>query len=323
MNTHIDYSELFEMFLLLRQQFSDERFRPFNPVMTSVSNNLSREQLEIIYILGILTNGYLSALRVLINDNSLTLMDLVSDPSLLFISNEDVINDERVIDQYENRLEAYHSNESLKMSTGQLLKDLWSDYVCREKANHSRKLFDKIEAIRSEVNDGNSLFYLESLSDRLFLDNKNIHFRIKPELKMKISDITDIAILPSIFASRDLTFWYSGNKLLFFVSINKERGDLFEPSDMDLLYTSAFNDKTRLKMLRFMNGKNCTAGELALFLGMNASTISRHLKVFKDAGFVDLHSNDGKQIIYTINRSGIKHALSELNTFLLDEELSE
>jgi len=321
MYTNVIYSEIFDMFLLLRQQFSGERFKPFSSVMASISNNLSREQLETLNNLGILTNGYLSALRVLISDNTLLLLDLVSDPSLLFVSEEDVINDEQVMDKYEKCLELYHNDETFRKKTGQLLKDIWSDFVCREKASHSRILFDRIASIRTDIDNCNSLLYLDSLSDRLFLDEKYVHFRIKPELKMQIGEIEHITIMPSIFASRDLTFWYSGNKLLFYVALNKEESCTFEPSDMDLLYSSALNDKTRLKMLKYMSGKNCTAGELAEFLGMNASTISRHLKIFKDTGFVDLHSNDGKQIIYTVNRSGIKQAFSKLSVFLLGEEV--
>lgn len=320
MKTSVVYSELFDMFLLLRQIFSNERFRPFNSVTDRISENLSPFQLESIHILGVLTNGYLSALRVLIDSDNLSLADIIENPSILFISEKDEIHDERIFDQFESLYSQYGENEGIKKQTADLLKNLWSDPVCREKANHSRRLLDKIEALRQDLKRFGTLSYLEGISDRFYRDNEYIHFRIKPELKLKICEIENIIIVPSIYATRDLTFWYSGNNLLFFISLSRESGKSYNPSDMHILYTSAINDKTRLKMLRYMSGRNCTAGELAEFLGMNASTISRHLKVFKDAGFVDLYSNEGKQIIYTINRSGIEHAFEKLKSFLMDEE---
>lgn len=320
LETRVFYSELFELFLLLRQIYSNERFRPFNPLMSSMYEKLSSESKRSIDSLGILTNGYLSALRVLIDSQELSLSDLVENPSLLFLSDRDVINDESVIEQYNRLRNKYFESETLKVSIGLLLKDLWSDYVCREKANYSRKLLDRIESLKMFIKDSNSLGYLESLSDRFFIDGSFINFRIKPELQIKISEIEQIFIVPSLYASRELTFWYSDKKLLFFVSLEWNSHKSYDPSDMQLLYTSAFNDKTRLKMLKYINGKNCSAGELAQFLKMNPSTVSRHLKLFKDAGFVDLYSNDGKHIIYTINRVGIQQALTELETFIFDEE---
>lgn len=320
METQIVYSELYDLFLLLRQIFSNERFRPFNPIMCSVEKKLTSEQMKIIHTLGILTNGYLSALRVLIDNSNLSLVEIVENPSLIFFSEDDEINDERVLDESVELLKAYRKNGTIETQMGMLLKDLWSDYICREKANLSRKILNKVHGLRKDLTKENPLQYLDSLTDRFFLDERYIHFRIKPELKKEIKNITSITIVPSVYASRNLTFWYSENKLLFYIALERTSETSCDPSDMHLLYTSALNDKTRLKMLKHMNGKNCTAGELAQFLDMNASTVSRHLKVFKDAGFVDLHSNDGKQIIYNINRSGIKQAFVQIQTFLLNEE---
>ena len=126
MGTSVVYSELFDMFLLLRQIFSNEMFRPFNSVMARISENLSHEQQESIRLLGILTNGYLSALRVLIDSDNLSISDLVNNPSLLFISDIDEINDERVLDQYHILLGRYGENSDIQKSLADLLKNLWS-----------------------------------------------------------------------------------------------------------------------------------------------------------------------------------------------------
>ena len=327
MKSHILYSELLDMFLVLRQCFSRERFYPFNDYMKSFQSKLSEHQLETIQTFGILSNGYLSAISALIDiklenmesDDSL-IVDLLDNPALLFISSYDQINDEQVISKYDQLLKKYHLNNKIKDSMRSDLSVIWTDMVCREKANHSRKIYDKLKELKTSINDKAILQYLESLSDRFYLDDKHIHFRIKPALKLEIDSIENVIVMPSIYAGRDLTFWHSGNNLLFFTSIETENDQSFEPSDMLLLYTSALNDKTRLKMLKFLSRGNCSAGELADFLQMNASTVSRHLKIFKDAGLVDLYSNDGKKIIYTINPSGLNVAFERLQTFILNRE---
>jgi DNA-binding transcriptional ArsR family regulator len=126
--------------------------------------------------------------------------------------------------------------------------------------------------------------------------------------------------MPSVYATRDLTFWYHQKSLLFFVSLASDNDESLEPSDMLLLSTSALNDKSRLKILKLLSRKNCTAGELSDALGLNASTVSRHLKVFKDTGLIDILSNDGRKIVYTFNHSGLESVMAIINKYLTGKE---
>ncbi len=327
MKVDIGYYEIFDMFLALRQIYSGERFKPFNQVMDMFTNKITPEQMEIIEIYGVLTNGYLSALQKLIRlkltehvSGEAYLLNIIENPESLFISDDEIINDEHIQKYIEEYRDSFYSSKEIPKSIGELLSTLWIDIFSQGKAQQSKVIFENIQSLRRSVQSTGTIEYLGSLSDRFFVENDQLNFRTKPEYKFKIKDIDNIIITPSIYSSRDLTFWYENNNLVFFIALGSVDKNIIEPSDMLLLITSAFNDRTRLKMLNFLSRKNCTAGELADYLQMNASTVSRHLKVFKDAGFIDLFSNDGKKIVYTINRPGIVKGIDNIKRFLENKE---
>lgn len=320
MECTVHYSETAELFLFLRQVFSMERFQPFNPLMSSAESKLPDSRREVLFFLGILTNGYLSALQYLIDNPRAELADILADPSCLFAREGETINDERVLENIDSFRAEYFGNSRWGAECRSLLRDLWLHVICRDKADNPGIILDRIMELKKETSSVDPLVFLSGLSDRFELEGDAVRFRIKPELAMSRKEIEEITIAPSLYATRTLTFWYSGKRLLFFVSLEKKSSGIPEPGDMNLLYTTALNDRTRLKMLRFIAARNCTASELAGFLSMNPSTVSRHLKIFKDAGFIDIHQGEGKTLSYSISRSGLERAFSELARYLLEEE---
>lgn len=316
MQIKVFYSEITELFLILRQIFSGERFAPFNDAMEKLHSSLTEEEKKEIDDLGILSNGYLSALSHLIAlhgdgpvEETSLLSDLLDDFSPLYKQDDETVNDERVQQNFDSLYSSY------KQKSG-FVKKIWSDGVSREKGKQSRRLLDELERLREYKKPEELLSYLQSISQRFTLEDGIIRFNIKPPLERDLDQIDRILLMPSLFATRKLTFWYEGNTLLFLVSLRKEEKSFPEPSDMHLLYTSALNDRTRLKMLKIIAAGSCTAGDLAVELGLNASTVSRHLKLFKDSGFIDISHNDGRQIVYGINRPGIRQALNELEQYI-------
>lgn len=310
------YSELLESILVLRQIFSNERFRPFNDAMENLMGRLNTEDLKQIEDLGILTNGYLSALshvislysREEINDR-LTLLQLSTDPSPLYKKADDKVNDERV-------LASFHSLINSTKRKAPIFKKIWSEGICREMGSRSRWIMEQLEEIAEWDDPYEALEYLQKVSQRFTLEDGKIHFHIKPSVQWEISSIEKILVMPSLYSSRTLTFWYSGNTLLFFISPQSEKKEIPDPTDMHLLYSSALNDRTRLKMLNLLAANHCTALELAEKLQLNTSTVSRHLKLFKDSGFVEIISNDGRQIVYGINQRGIDNSFEEIRKFI-------
>jgi len=308
MKVNIGYYPIMDMFLAFRQLFSNERFRPFNREMTLVEEKITEEQVRFIEQFGVPTRGYLAAIQNLIdlhlmntNSSESILLDIIKEPEKLFESPKEDHDDMKVV-------------ELLKSAEGHIIK-LWKDVFSTYGARFSKSIFDKVYELNDSVKSQDPIEYLSKMSDRIYIEGEALHFNIKPDHSIKIEDIENIIIMPSIFASRDLTFWYSGNNYIFFVALESKGIDQCEPSDMLLLRTSALNDKTRLKMLRYMSKESCSAGDLAKYLNMNASTISRHLKLFKDTGFVEVSSQVGNAVIYTINKREIENALSQIKNY--------
>jgi DNA-binding transcriptional ArsR family regulator len=146
----------------------------------------------------------------------------------------------------------------------------------------------------------------------------NVH--IKPEHVIQLDKMQSAIVMPSIYASRRLTFWYSGHSYLFYISLDTFSYENIEPSDMLLLKTLAVNDRTRLKMLKLMADRSYSTNEMAERLNMNASTVSRHFKVFKDAGFVDISSQEGNFIYYSLNIEEIRNSFKDVLNYIVEKE---
>ena len=71
----------------------------------------------------------------------------------------------------------------------------------------------------------NTIEYICEISDRVYLEDDKLHFNIRPFHSIKLVDIKNVVIMPSIFASRDLTFWYSENNLIFFLGFETKKDD--------------------------------------------------------------------------------------------------
>jgi len=70
---------------------------------------------------------------------------------------------------------------------------------------------------------------------------------------------------------------------------------------------SALKDETRIKILKFLliHKERCVC-ELEASFNMLQSRLSRHLKILKDAGFLN-SKRDGKKVLYSIKEvSGFK-----------------
>ena len=91
--------------------------------------------------------------------------------------------------------------------------------------------------------------------------------------------------------------------------------------DIFLKSVSALNDETRIRLLKFINanGKVCVC-DLEKSFDMIQSRLSRHLKILKEAGFLDLN-REGRWAYYNIKESldlFRTEALREVNTLELE-----
>ncbi len=207
--------------------------------------------------------------------------------------------------------------DSPNAQTSETFLKLWQNIFNTETAKHSKALLDKSIEINNQVSKDGAVSYLTGISDRVNKINETtLKFMIKPDHEEKIEDIENIIIMPSVFAVRNLTFWHSGKTYVFFISLNASKDKSLEPSDNLLLKAMALNDKTRLKMLRILNNGHCSSSEMAEKLEVNPSTVSRHFKLFKDAGFVEVFTQEGNTVYYTLNKSEIQTSLNMIYTYI-------
>ncbi|MCH7690501.1 MAG: helix-turn-helix transcriptional regulator [candidate division Zixibacteria bacterium] len=70
-------------------------------------------------------------------------------------------------------------------------------------------------------------------------------------------------------------------------------------------YFKAFSDRSRLRILGLLAGKEMTVNEIVAVVGLSQSTVSRHLSVLRDSGIVD-DRRDGQMVICSLNKEAIK-----------------
>lgn len=303
MNIKIGYYPILDVALLIRQVFSVERFKPFSTVVEAIDSKFSENKKEEINRIALSTQDWLNVIQNLID---LT-MQGVSSPEELFIN-------------------AYKEPKRLFGPQGEeymvsLLSDIWYNYCSTEVSRHANQVRMKTMDISQKATKGELIDYILGLSDRIEKVGSNtLKFNIKPDLNVNMDDIENIIVMPSVFSCRNLSFWYSGNTFLFYIALNSKSMALEEPSDMLMLRTLAFNDKTRLKMLKSLTLSAQSVNDLAEKLYVNASTVSRHFKVFKDAGFVDIQSQEGNSVYYSINESEIERAMETIYNYIFGRD---
>ena len=86
----------------------------------------------------------------------------------------------------------------------------------------------------------------------------------------------------------------------------------------------ALSDRNRLRILKALQSKNLCACEIKELLKLANSTVSQHLKILRNAGFI-IEEKEGKWINYKININPddprISAVLASLDFWINDEEM--
>ncbi len=86
----------------------------------------------------------------------------------------------------------------------------------------------------------------------------------------------------------------------------------------------ALSDRSRLRILKALQSKRLCACEITRLLNLANSTVSRHLKILKDTGFI-VEIKDGKWVNHHINHKPedprVATILSSLDFWIADENL--
>lgn len=89
-------------------------------------------------------------------------------------------------------------------------------------------------------------------------------------------------------------------------------------------FFKALSDSNRLRIIKMLQTKPLCVCEITNVLGLATSTVSQHLKILKEAGFV-LEEKEGKWVNYLINPrpsdSRISSLLSSLDFWIADQSV--
>lgn len=120
-------------------------------------------------------------------------------------------------------------------------------------------------------------------------------------MRVPLEDLTRILFVPSAFIPRRLMFYRLERTQIFFYDPQREEpNEVEEAPESLLLGFTALADATRFKILRLISRERMPAQEMARRLGMNESTISRHLRLLVEAGLVGRAGQEGKFILYEL-----------------------
>ncbi len=84
----------------------------------------------------------------------------------------------------------------------------------------------------------------------------------------------------------------------------------------------ALADPTRREILRMLNQKSLSAGDIAEAFDMTKPSISHHLNILKNAELV-IGERAGQHIIYSINASVMQEFVQEMMTFFNVNEFDQ
>lgn len=79
---------------------------------------------------------------------------------------------------------------------------------------------------------------------------------------------------------------------------------------MEMKIYKALSDKNRLRIIKMLQVKPLCVCEITSILSLATSTVSKHLSILKDAGFI-IEEKDGKWVNYLLNPTPSDERISQ------------
>ncbi len=110
--------------------------------------------------------------------------------------------------------------------------------------------------------------------------------------------------------------------ILFVLRFGKQRNEIM--NERSTIIFKALSDPNRLRILKVLQGRILCACEVKDVFGLAGSTISQHMSILREAGFIT-EEKKGKWVHYSINMRPsdprVSSILSMLDYWIQDDEL--
>lgn len=173
--------------------------------------------------------------------------------------------------------------------------------VAPEVGARAGMLVESMQAEQARLASMDPLAFIARFSDRISVagDGEAIILHWGKGMRVPVQDLREIRFVPSAFCPRRLMFYRLGPLQIFFYAPHRqEPAQVEEAPESLLLAFTALADETRLRLLRLVASEALPGQEMARRLGVNDSTVSRHLRLLVEAGLVFRERQEGKFIFY-------------------------
>lgn len=201
---------------------------------------------------------------------------------------------------------------------GAALLSYW-DAISPEVGAKAGLLAESMQNETARLRQMDPLAFICRFSDRVSVagDGQAIILHWGQGMRIPLGDLERVLFVPSAFCPRRLMFYRLGPVQIFFYDPLREEPAVAEEAPESLVIGfSALADATRLKLLRLIARESMPAQEMARQLGVNESTVSRHLKLLVEAELVRRERQEGKFIFYGLQPDRIDQLALAANGFL-------
>lgn len=205
---------------------------------------------------------------------------------------------------------------------GQVLLGYW-EAIAPEVAANASLVSRSMQAEMARLQETDPLAYLGRFSDRISVDGGGEYIVLHwgKGLRVRLADLERILFVPSSFCPRRLMFYRLGPEQIFFYPpLPDQPAEPTAAPESLVLGFSALSDATRLKLLRLIVRETLPAQEMARELGVNESTVSRHLRLLIEAGLVGRERQEGKYILYSFNTRRLDELTAGAHSYLRGEQ---
>lgn len=192
-----------------------------------------------------------------------------------------------------------------------------------EVAANAGLVAESLQREMSQLREMDPLAFICRFSDRIGVagDGESIVLHWGKGMRVALADLGSILFVPCGFCPRRLMFYRLGSvQIFFYPPLREEPAAVAEAPESLVLGFSALADATRLKLLHLISREVQPAQEMARRLGVNESTVSRHLRLLVEAGLVGRERQEGKFIFYSLNPTRLGELTGAARAYLRMEQ---